>query len=98
MISSGATDQGTAGVELWLAKELGIQESTLFILYSDSRLLLVVARLFDVQTYFCVGHALDSGYAEDERLLWWQRTARVISKFRAPAAPLIVMIDANARV
>eukprot|EP00438_Fugacium_kawagutii_P010157 Skav235745 [mRNA] locus=scaffold1612:161426:167122:- [translate_table: standard] len=104
-LSSGC-DRGNLGVELWLNMTqpigyaqnlpLTIRKNQVTVAWSTPRTLLVHLQHPHLDVWILVGHAPQSGRAEEERNQWWEMLADKVLE-HVGGSPLWTLIDANAR-
>ena len=105
-ISSGRKEDGTLGVELWIALHKPFcwrqdDEPHCFrpraaaTIYNDPRILVVMYHDPMLRAIFVVAHAPHTGHSAEERHTWWNDLQERLSKF--PQEEVILMIDANSR-
>ena len=103
ILAAPATTKGVGGVQLWVRKRwklpqgfLHIATSNLRILATDSQYLLVRLCHDGLRLLFLVGHAPNCPTIEEATHFWAQLSHAIPNSMRS--WPLIVMVDANARV
>eukprot|EP00438_Fugacium_kawagutii_P031926 Skav214801 [mRNA] locus=scaffold740:118185:123383:+ [translate_table: standard] len=104
-ISSGS-DGGQAGVELWVDLQQPYKHvnddpcyllrKNFVVVHADPRALLVRVLSDHDDFWFLVAHSPHTGRPEPERAAWWLHLQTLV-RHKPTAAPLIVLIDANAK-
>ena len=98
MAASAATRGGDCGCELWLRRDLCPKAAAgIFVLHSEPRRLIVKVCTSVGPLRFCVLHALGQPATDEEIAQWWDSTAELCASL-APEVPIVVLVDANARV
>ena len=100
-LCSGATEQGTLGVELWISLRVPVDQQQPFdardfaVAFADPQCLIVKYTGVFGHLLIIVAHAPHSGHPESVRAQWWGKLGEQIDKHQQDAIPLI-LIDANA--
>ncbi|CAE6954209.1 unnamed protein product, partial [Symbiodinium sp. CCMP2456] len=95
--SAGCTERKGLGVELWVRLEDDLQGNKVAILHNDPTRLIARLAFASLQLLVFVGHAPHRGRTCEDRVAWWQATAKLCSAVGTDAEWLL-LIDGNCRV
>ena len=98
---SGSTEQGTFGVELWIALKTPVDQEQAFhekdcaVVFADPQSMLVWYAGPFGHLLIVVAHAPHTGHTEQVRVQWWRDFEQKVNQHKKDAQ-VILLIDANA--